>query len=482
MGKRKGESCEAIFDDMKRTSNELHLLREAVKKSVIEACIENFVDRQEILHSKILRAGVETSTEEVQRWKKEIEALDHKIKQSSAELADLQEGDLVDYSCVDWSMISAIDFNGTRSAAALECKWLNERSQWNNGPWTEQEMERLKQLRENETLTSWTETNDWTDEEDERLVLGGNVLGRGGWEEFAEILPRQKPEGVRMPYRRLLSIILKLRSEKRSRFICKISSAAVAAYKTRRDVMLQKLTFGGIQRRRYRDAKQRTEKKKNATRSNTLSHQRVGAANSFKHFVPPPPRTTLPLTFTTTSAYRIFERARPSLTERALCYFPPRSENQIDTDAFGMPNGNTRKFTAYDRLNIELHPSILGDHNYLKLKAQVRCLLLEPMRLAFAIDPPDARKDLMRMVIDEEELLYEEEELGDVGNEMEITSTEQCRPIDCEESADDALTKTIETPHQKKTLMYMKEKFYLLVQRRESGWHYLMGVLLLTTV
>uniref|UniRef100_A0A0K0D4P9 Myosin motor domain-containing protein n=1 Tax=Angiostrongylus cantonensis TaxID=6313 RepID=A0A0K0D4P9_ANGCA len=56
-----------------------------------------------------------------------------------------------------------------------------------------------------------------------------------------------------------------------------------------------------------------------------------------------------------------------------------------------------------------------------------------------------AQENLMRAKTNEEKLLYEEYELGDVGNEVKITSTEQCGSIDSEDSADDALTKTIKT-------------------------------------
>uniref|UniRef100_A0A158P7Q2 snRNA-activating protein complex subunit 4 n=1 Tax=Angiostrongylus cantonensis TaxID=6313 RepID=A0A158P7Q2_ANGCA len=54
-------------------------------------------------------------------------------------------------------------------------------------------------------LDRCTETNDWMAEEDERLVLGVQVFGRGQWAKIAEILPRHKPENIRRRYRHLLS-------------------------------------------------------------------------------------------------------------------------------------------------------------------------------------------------------------------------------------------------------------------------------------
>ncbi|KAK6029959.1 hypothetical protein OSTOST_03919 [Ostertagia ostertagi] len=87
-------------------------------------------------------------------------------------------------------------FKGTRSAATLRYKWLNEQCpRWNSGPWTKEELGKLKELREDPSFTSWAvvakklqtqrspyqcferyrsdmyrAAKDWTKEEDDRLI------------------------------------------------------------------------------------------------------------------------------------------------------------------------------------------------------------------------------------------------------------------------------------------------------------------------
>ncbi|KAE9412608.1 hypothetical protein Angca_005460, partial [Angiostrongylus cantonensis] len=392
-----------IKEDKKWTSNELRLLRESVRNSLIQADIQKFIDRKEILGAKMLRAGAEKTSGELKAWKEEIEALDRKIQHSHAGQVDLREMDIVDYSCVDWMKISTVEFNGTRSAAALKYKWLNEQCpQWNSGTWTEEELVRLKQLREEKSFTSWaalakelgtdrtpyqcfekyrshffkstrewtkeeddrlvalvkimsvndlvqwdkvcfympgrtrqqvrsryqrtldenvrhgrwtghedlllmsavaqfgakdwtkvakcvvgrsdgqcrerwcnvldrcTETNDWMAEEDERLVLGVQVFGRGQWAKIAEILPRHKPENIRRRYRHLLSTKMRLCSAKLVGYpvVCNMSPVVAAVHKAKRDVMRQQLTDDSIKGKFYRAAKQQAEKNQSAKMSN----------------------------------------------------------------------------------------------------------------------------------------------------------------------------------------------------------------------
>uniref|UniRef100_A0A0R3Q2J6 HTH CENPB-type domain-containing protein n=1 Tax=Angiostrongylus costaricensis TaxID=334426 RepID=A0A0R3Q2J6_ANGCS len=159
-----------------------------------------------------------------------------------------------------------------------------------------------------------------------------------------------------------------------------------------------------------------------------LSNRCVEVANRLKQCVSLPAGTTLPPTFTTTSAYRVFERARLSLTERASGYF---SANSADaTDVLGLSHGGIAR----------------------KLTAQVRCLLREPTRLALAIDPPDveeqrnrAQMELMQTIMDEQSFPYEQYGLNDVENEVVISSTEHCGPIHYEDCVDDALNETVHT-------------------------------------
>lgn len=720
-----------IKEEKKWTSSELRLLRESVRDSVVQTSIQKFVDRKEILLSKVQRAGVETTPQEREAWKEEIEALDRKIEYSRSRQMDSNEMAGVDYSCVDWLKISNFEFKGTRSATALRYKWLNEQCpRWNTGPWTKQELERLRQLREDESFTSWavlskklgterspyqcferyrsdmykmakgwtkeeddrlvalvkvmtvngtvqwdkvcfympgrhrqqvrtrylrtldenirhgrwtdhedlllmsavarfgakdwgkvakcvvgrsdgqcrerwcnvldvcTETGEWTTEEDERLVFGVQVFGRGQWSKIAEILPRHKPESIRRRYQRLLATKMRLCSAKLVGYpvVRNMSVITAAVHKAKRDVMRQQLTDNGLKGECYRAAKEQaiknpstklanvrqgnkisdeekaklekgieeiTERFRNREHTpsvtdvikkidltqkevasiitaakkstvyerpkrvhrctsgvkkirknmyllsdtslertvfrpeeteeeriicltealchavrkydqyewcnkffdgreepenvaadivnNMLSNRCAEVVNCLKQCIQPPLRTTLATTFTTASAYRVFERARLSLTQRASRFFPPCG---IDTtDVLAVQSGDIAlEFTVCDRLNIQLHPDILSDDNYLKLKAQVRCILREPTRLAFAIDTPDVEQqrnrtqmELMQAIMDEQACPFEDQWLSNVANEVVIGSTEDWGPIDYEDLADDALNETVHT-------------------------------------
>uniref|UniRef100_A0A158P858 snRNA-activating protein complex subunit 4 n=1 Tax=Angiostrongylus cantonensis TaxID=6313 RepID=A0A158P858_ANGCA len=702
-----------VKEDKKWTSNELRLLRKSVENSLIQAGIQKFIDRKQIIRSKIHRAGVECTNEELKAWREEIEALDRKIKHWRAGQVDSREVDVVEYSCVDWMKMSIVEFKGTRSATALKYKWLNEQCpRWNSGPWMKEELERLKQLREEESFTSWaalakklgtdrtpyqcfekyrsdffkstkewtkeeddrlvalvkilsvngtvqwdkgcifvlvcfympgrnrqqvrtrylrtldenvrhgrwtddedlllmsavarfgardwpkvanwvslcvlilifiygwcnvlgcTETNDWTTEEDERLVFGVQMFGRGQWAKIAILLPRHNPAGIRKRYQRLLTTKMRMRQQLtddglKGRFYraakeqaeknpsTKLSNvrqgikfndeekallekgieeitkkfrssnrtpSATEVFKnislTRKEIGRIKIAAqkyatgerpiriyhqtGGVRKiskntyllpnalyeRTVFDPEETEEEriiyltealchavrrydqydwcnKFFASRSTPemvasnfvtnvatfyahfrlpcsaagivkvgiaclmLSNRCVGVANSLKQCLPLPPGTILPPTFTTTSAYRVFERARLSLTKRALCYFYPCSVDAANTSA--MPHGDgVGVFTA-----------------------QVRCLLREPIRLAFAIDPGVEqqrnrdRTELIQTGMEEQEFPYEEHKLNNVENEVVISSTEHCGTIDYDDPVDDALNETVHTRRQK---------------------------------
>ncbi|KAJ1369706.1 hypothetical protein KIN20_031245 [Parelaphostrongylus tenuis] len=719
-------------EDKKWSPAELRLLRDSVKNSVIQASVQKYVDRKEMLNNKIARAGIDIPYEEVEDWREEVKALNRKIEYSRAGQVDSQELDVVGYSCVDWLKISTVEFKGTRSADTLKYKWLNEQCpRWNSGPWTKEELEQLRDLREGKSFTSWaalakklgtgrtsyqcfekyrsdmfrenkhwtkeeddrlvalvkiltvneaipwdkvsfympgrhrqqvrtrylhtldenvrhgrwsenedlllmtavarfgakdwakvakcvvgrsdsqcrerwcnvldrcTDSNEWTAEEDERLVFCVQTFGRGQWAKIGEILPRHKPEAIRRRYHNLLATKMRLCSAKLVGYpvLCKRSTTAVAIHKAKRDVLREQLTGGGL-KEFFRAAKEQAEKNPSARITSTrqcnkfndeekarlqkgieeiskkfkdgehtssvtdvirkidltkhevaavlaavkktthdfrperkyrrrstgsrmirrnmyllsdisnertvfrqeeteeeriicltnalchavrkydqyewckeffasrhhpesvvssfvtrvLCNQSVDVANCLKKCVQLPQGATLDPTFTTVSAYRVFEKARSSLMQRASCCFCPSSVDTMDT--LMMSNDEVlRNPSVYDRLNIQLHPDILRDDIYLRVKAQVRCIFLEPTRLALAIDPPDVEQErnkaqmrLMQAIMDEQAFPYDESGIElDVGNEVVVSSTEQeqCGPIDYEDYADDALTETV---------------------------------------
>ncbi|XGW18672.1 hypothetical protein V3C99_002907 [Haemonchus contortus] len=723
-------------EDKKWSPAELRLLREAVKNSVIQAGIQKFVDRKDILRSKLQRAGVDSDPEEVQAWKDEIELLDRKIKHSRDGQVDSSQVDLVDYSCVDWLKISTVEFKGSRSAAALRYKWLNEQCpRWNSGPWTKEELAKLKQLREDPSFTSWAavakklqtqrspyqcfekyrsdmyrvskdwtkeeddrlialvkvmtvngvvqwdkvtfympgrhrqqvrtryqrtldenvrhgrwtdhedlllmtavarfgakdwakvakavvgrsdgqcrerwcnvlekctyNANDWSPEEDERLVLGVQVFGRGQWAKIAEILPRHNPASIHDRYHSLLTAKMRLCSARLIGYPTEYRSAVqTSVHKARRDVLRQQLTEDELKAQCYRAAKEQAEKvraetprakkwqnktlteeekatiekgieeiaekfrngesapdvkelfkkihltdkeisaiiaaakrrnvnnfnsgrkypragkapvkkiKKNiylqpdsvyeradfepyetederimimteslchAVRkydhyewcnrytedrirpesvaatfaSNLLNVRCVDVAARLRHCEQFPIDLTLPPTFSTASAYRVFESSRVSLSKRASVYFNPSDVNSTDFMILYPEGDIVRKFTIHDRLNIQLHSDILLDLNYLKLKTQVRAVFLEPTRLAMAIESPEAEEqrnkvqmELMGTIMAEHEASQTEAMLDYVASEVVVENTQENEPIFYEDAVDDALNATIHT-------------------------------------
>ncbi|KJH41114.1 hypothetical protein DICVIV_12914 [Dictyocaulus viviparus] len=115
-------------------------------------------------------------------------------------------------------------------------------------------------------------------------------------------------------------------------------------------------------------------------------------------------------------------------------------------------NDFTQLCQVHDRLNIQLHPDVLKDDNYLKLKAQLRCIFLQPTRLAFAIESPEVEQlrnqtqmELMQTIMEEQTFPYDELELNDVEREVVVSTTEDYEPIDYEDAVDDALNETVHT-------------------------------------
>ena len=61
-----------------------------------------------------------------------------------------EEGEDLDYSQVDWALISTSVFKGLRSPTSLRLRWMNELSpRWSQEVWKKNELAKLKELREN---------------------------------------------------------------------------------------------------------------------------------------------------------------------------------------------------------------------------------------------------------------------------------------------------------------------------------------------
>ncbi|KAK6059475.1 hypothetical protein COOONC_02896, partial [Cooperia oncophora] len=183
-----------------------------------------------------------------------------------------------------------------------------------------------------------------------------------------------------------------------------------------------------------------------------LNNRCVGVAARLKQCEQFPADLTIPPLFSTASAYRVFESSRISLSKRASVYFNPSDMNSSEFMVL-FPEGDiVRRFAVHDRLNIQLHSDILTDINYLKLKTQVRAVLLEPTRLAMAIESPveeerrnQTQMELMQAIMAEQEAAQKEPMLDLISHEVVVENTQENEPIFYEDAVDDALNATIHT-------------------------------------
>uniref|UniRef100_A0A0N4WQZ2 SPK domain-containing protein n=1 Tax=Haemonchus placei TaxID=6290 RepID=A0A0N4WQZ2_HAEPC len=203
---------------------------------------------------------------------------------------------------------------------------------------------------------------------------------------------------------------------------------------------------------RYTEDRIRPESVAATFASNLLNVRCVDVAARLRHCEQFPIDLTLPPTFSTASAYRVFESSRVSLSKRASVYFNPSDVNSTDFMILYPEGDIVRKFTVHDRLNIQLHSDILLDLNYLKLKTQVRAVFLEPTRLAMAIESPEAEEqrnkvqmELMGTIMAEHEASQTEAMLDYVASEVVVENTQENEPIFYEDAVDDALNATIHT-------------------------------------
>ncbi|VDK61011.1 unnamed protein product [Cylicostephanus goldi] len=124
-------------------------------------------------------------------------------------------------------------FRGSRSAASLRYKWLNEQCpRWNSDDWTKEELQKLKDYREDPSFTSWAalakkletrrspymcferyrsdlykRSKDWTKEEDDRLIALVKVMTVNGnvqWDKVTFYMPGRHRQQVRARYQHTL--------------------------------------------------------------------------------------------------------------------------------------------------------------------------------------------------------------------------------------------------------------------------------------
>ncbi|VDO67596.1 unnamed protein product [Heligmosomoides polygyrus] len=268
-------------------------------------------------------------------------------------------------------------------------------------------------------LDKCTLSGDWTPEEDERLILGVQLFGRGQWSKFTDILPRHTPESMMDRYQALLSAKMrkkpgnagltdeerqlldkgideiskkyrdnnstpdmkeifakiKLNDKEISNIVCAAKQRRLCESVSRREsprTFRRPLTKAPVRKikktsmLKVDSIYERTEFEPHETE--LLNNRCAHVASRLRECEYFPPDLTLAPTFSSAAAYRVFESSRVSLTRRASQYFNPSNCNTMGMLLY--PEGDVvRTFKTHDRLHIQLHPNILTNENYLKLKA-----------------------------------------------------------------------------------------------------------------
>uniref|UniRef100_A0A183E896 HTH myb-type domain-containing protein n=1 Tax=Gongylonema pulchrum TaxID=637853 RepID=A0A183E896_9BILA len=257
-----------------RTVKECQILRSAVRKSLIEARIQPFLRRRELLAKKIQASGQETAAQQIAEWRSSL-AEQERLINYHKNLPD-SEIFMGDYSEVDWVKIAQVDFSGNRTALQVRLKWINEQCpKWSKEPWTAMEINCLRahgywnnwnvvaeKMGTNRTPFQcfvkfkseieiehngrpWTKEEDahlmvlthciqvngkmfwgksiwvnvldrsvkiepWTVDEDEKLLEGIKIFGRGEWSRIATMIPGRSASHCKSRFRSLLSAKVKV--------------------------------------------------------------------------------------------------------------------------------------------------------------------------------------------------------------------------------------------------------------------------------
>ncbi|KAL3077563.1 hypothetical protein niasHS_012269 [Heterodera schachtii] len=133
-------------EEKKWTEKELRGLREAVAQSLNEQQIIKLDAKKEVLYRKLRTAGVETTDEQMENWRGEVERIKNRTNYIRGRPVDevIQEAK-GDFSLVDWAKIASSVFQGTRSIIQLRQKWFCD-MMLNQEPWTLEEDQDLLSL------------------------------------------------------------------------------------------------------------------------------------------------------------------------------------------------------------------------------------------------------------------------------------------------------------------------------------------------
>uniref|UniRef100_A0A1I7T181 snRNA-activating protein complex subunit 4 n=1 Tax=Caenorhabditis tropicalis TaxID=1561998 RepID=A0A1I7T181_9PELO len=225
-------------EEKKWTPSEIKTLREAVKEAMVAHQVQPLCSRRDIIVSKLRNADITTTNNERRQWTMELEDLMRKISYIKAKTEDEVLTASADYSVVPWNAIANVDFKGTRTEWAVKSKWCNELNpKWNKEPWTSEELEKLKGLRESPKFVSWqllalalgtnrtsyqcmekykTEVSqhskEWTQDEDTKLIALTKLTSINGhiqWDKVAQFMPGRTRQQVRTRFSHTLDSSVK---------------------------------------------------------------------------------------------------------------------------------------------------------------------------------------------------------------------------------------------------------------------------------
>uniref|UniRef100_A0A914ICT4 snRNA-activating protein complex subunit 4 n=1 Tax=Globodera rostochiensis TaxID=31243 RepID=A0A914ICT4_GLORO len=130
-------------EDKKWKERDLETLKKAVSQSLNEQQIIALEAKKDVVSRRLRAAGVETTDEQMESWREELERIKTRIKYIRDRPADevIQEANS-DFSLVDWAKISASVFQGSRSIIQLKQKWHCD-VMFDQGPWTVEEDQSL---------------------------------------------------------------------------------------------------------------------------------------------------------------------------------------------------------------------------------------------------------------------------------------------------------------------------------------------------
>uniref|UniRef100_A0A915DVE6 snRNA-activating protein complex subunit 4 n=1 Tax=Ditylenchus dipsaci TaxID=166011 RepID=A0A915DVE6_9BILA len=193
---------------------------------------------KDIIAEKLVTAGVETTLEQKQQWRAQIEQLNRRI----IYLRERPDSEILagsNFEDVDWARISATNFRGTRSINQLRMKWCNECSpKYSKEAWTKEEESTLSELAQRPWI-NWDVVSDqlgtsrtpfqcfehfhslrsqlkdrkpWTTAEDEKLMSLVQTLRVGNeihWYKIASYIPGRTKYQCEHRYRRSLDRAIK---------------------------------------------------------------------------------------------------------------------------------------------------------------------------------------------------------------------------------------------------------------------------------